>query len=66
MSKQTENLTPIRLDMNGVTRLLQCHKATIYRRLKAGTFPKPTKIGCKFYWPYQAIVDYSNKELGVE
>ena len=34
------------------------HMKTLLRRIKAGTVPKPIKVGNRNYWPEKAIAEY--------
>jgi prophage regulatory protein len=44
--------------LKDVIALTGYHHATIYRRMKAGRFPKPIKDGCSSRWPKEAFDEW--------
>ena len=46
--------------LNGNTPIIPFSRATIYRMIADGRFPKPKKLGATVVWPVQAIRDWIN------
>lgn len=47
-----------RLDITDVCDILKLSKPTIYRRIKEGLLPEPTKDGRRSFWQSQDISNY--------
>lgn len=47
-----------RLDITDVCDILKLSKPTIYRRIKEGLLPQPTKDGRRSFWQSQDISNY--------
>lgn len=51
--------------VNNILPVLNCHKATLYRMIKAGTFPAPSKLGRSSCWRAETVWDWLNKNVPV-